>query len=165
LIGQQFLGGGGVEPLSAAWLVGLLAGHAAKLAGVAVEAAVEQIEEMAGERVKALVAAIRGHFRNDPAATDALDRLEKAPEDQRRRGAVEERLEEALASDPEFAATVARLAEAIRNVQSQSISVRDSGAVAVGGSVNIRGGWHAAGRDIQLGSPGPAGRPDPGEKP
>lgn len=139
-----------MEPISAAWIVAILAENAAKMAAPAVGSAVEKAGEVAGDAVRALVAAIRRHFGRDAGATDALDRLDEAPDDVRRRGAVEERIEEAMGRDSEFAETLTRLAEQIRATRDQSVVVRDSGAVAVQGDVNIRAGGHAAGRDITL---------------
>jgi hypothetical protein len=146
-----------MEPVTAAWVVGLLAKYGGDLAGRAVSSAADAAEDLLGEKVKSLIAAVRGHFHDDPAATDTLDRLDQAPADPRRRGAVEERLDEALAHDPEFAATLERLATEIRKVSPQSVTVSDSGAVAVNGSVNLQAGMHAAGRDLIIGD-GPGHR-------
>jgi hypothetical protein len=142
-----------MEPITAAWVVGLLAVHAKSLVGPAIETAAKEGGEFLAGRVKALVAAVRAHFRDDPAATDALDRLDQAPDDARRQGAVEERVEEALAADPSFVAALQQLADEIRAAGPQSVTVQDAGAVAVNGNVTLTAGGHAAGRDLIIGSP------------
>ena len=137
-----------MELVSAALVVKLLSGYAATLGGFVVSAAAPALEGFAKERIAALVDAVRKRFSGDAAANDALDRLDKAPEDPRRQGAVEERLDEVLQADPEFAELLTELVEAARTSVSGPVTVENSGATAVGGSVTITAHGDAAGRDV-----------------
>jgi len=142
-----------MEPITAAWLVGLLAQQAAAVIGGTVAHAADGAAHLAADGVDALVALIRRRFAGDAGATDAMDRLDRDPKDPRKRSAVEERLEEALGADPEFAAEVERLAARLqRDAAQPAVTIRDAGAVAFGGGgVQISGGTTAAGRDVVLG--------------
>jgi len=140
-----------MEPFTAAFVVSLLAQHAASLAGRGVKALADGAEDVLADKLGAVVAAVRKHFAGDAGAQDALDRLDAAPQDPRRQAGVEERLEEAMTRDGQFAATLGPLVEAVRRAQGGSVVIRDAGAVAVGGDVTVRGGRFAAGRDLRVG--------------
>lgn len=139
-----------MDLVSAALVVKLLSGYALTLGGAVLHGASTALEGFTQERVAAVVEAVRRRFAGDPGAADAVDRLEKAPGDQRRQGAVEERLDEAMLADPAFAELLTRLVEAARVPVTGSVAVRDAGAVAVGGSVSISARGHAAGRDVRI---------------
>jgi uncharacterized protein (DUF2126 family) len=150
-----------MEPLSVSFIVGLLAAHAERLVGRGLGVAAQQVEDALTERLSALAAAVRRYFADDHGATDALDRLDQAPDDHRRRAAVEDRLDEAMQRDPALAGLVSELAEAVRRTPggSMAVEVRDAGAVALQGDVSIHAGQHAAGRDLIVGRPAEADRP------
>ncbi len=137
-----------MELVSAAFVVKLIAGYAATLGGAAATAASGALEGFAKDGIGRLVAAVRRRFEGDPAAEDALERLDKAPDDTRRQGAVEERLEEVMSSDEAFATMLTELVEGARTSVSGTVTVTDAGATAIGGSVSISAQGNAAGRDI-----------------
>jgi len=130
-----------MEPSALGAVVGWLAGHAAQVAGGVVDSAV-------ADGVRRLWDAVAARFRGDPAAEGALARLREQPENPLRRGAVEDHLHELVASDPEFARTLAELVRALR--PEESAGVHNSGAVAMGqGRIGIRG-TYAGGRDVHV---------------
>jgi hypothetical protein len=135
-----------VDPFSASLVVGLLARYGSHLAGLAVEIA----DDGTKKGLAAVWDCVTRRFRGDAAATGALDRMAAEPQNTRRQGAVEDYLDEALRTDPGFAAELRRAVEALpaANLTAQ---VENSGAVVVGGSLTISGGQHAAGRDVVTG--------------
>jgi hypothetical protein len=134
-----------VDPISVSVVVGLLAQYAKHLAEVSSAGVDEQMKKSIGS----LWTAVTRRLRRDPTSAATLERLMAEPDNPRRRAAVEDHLEEALRSDPDFRNEVA---SALNAVRAGSITVRaeNSGAVAAGGTVTISGGHSAAGRDVVI---------------
>ena len=136
-----------MDPVSASAITSLVVVYAKHLAGVAGEA----VDGLFKEALEDTWNAIRARFRGDDQATGALVRLEEKPDNDRRRAAFEEHLEELMESDPAFRDELdalwsrAQAAHAVSGVQ-----VSDAGAVAIGGDVNLRAGGNLAGRDLTI---------------
>ncbi|MEV7553647.1 hypothetical protein AB0N89_28870 [Amycolatopsis sp. NPDC089917] len=87
-------------------------------------------------------------------ASGALDRLAEQPDNKRLQGAVEDHLDEILSADADFAASLSELVERMKATGHPGVQVRDSGAVAIGGNVSVKGTRQVAGRDITISAPG-----------
>jgi hypothetical protein len=131
-----------MDPLSASVLVGLLARYAKHLAG----AAEAKLDEATDHALTRLWAAVRARFSSDPHAVSTLDRVAEQPDNELRQAALQSYLSEAMQADREFALELARLAQPVTNT-TVTADIRNSGAVAAGGNVQISG-TIAAGRDV-----------------
>jgi hypothetical protein len=81
------------------------------LAKKALEAAGGKAGEGAWATLSRIAETIRSKFRDDPEATETLDRLEAKPESQARTAELAEVLQPQLAADPDFAKALAQLVE------------------------------------------------------
>lgn len=135
-----------MEPISAAFVVGMLATWARHLG----DSALEIVDDASKSGLEALWKRVANRFRRDDGATAALERLQADPDNPRRAAAVEDYLADELAADPSFADELARVT---RTISSGSIVVKGSGATAIGGDVTISGGRIAGGRDVVIGAP------------
>ncbi|WP_344071996.1 hypothetical protein [Streptomyces crystallinus] len=132
------------DPVTVGAITAVLVRWAQHTAGVAVDGIV-------GDRARSVWDAVAQRFRGDPQADGALRRLGDQPGNTNRRAAVADHLEELMAADAEFARTLAALVAAEREGRTQGSRVENSGAAVVGGgSVDIRGGGIAAGRDVTV---------------
>ncbi|EMD24215.1 hypothetical protein [Amycolatopsis azurea] len=139
-----------MDAISAAAITSLLINYGRHLAGVASEV----VDEGVRQGLRALWEKVRDRFSSDPQASGALDRLAEQPGNQRRQAAVEDHLDEVLSADADFAASLSELVERMKATGRHDIQVRDSGAVAIGGNVSIKGTRQVAGRDITISAPG-----------
>lgn len=135
-----------MDVVSAAAITSLLVTYGRHLAGVAGGV----LDEVVAERLRALWEKVRSRFAAEEQATGALERLAEQPENDRRRAALEDHLDELMQADADFAASLAELAEQVRSAGYANIRVQDAGAVAIGGDVTVSGSRYAAGRDITL---------------
>lgn len=138
-----------MDPLDVGAVVGLVVRYAEQLASGVLEGALT-------ERLRTVWDAVMNRFREDPVAEGALRRLQDQPSNANRRGAVEDHLQEITDSDPEFTRLLADLVHEAAEAggDSYALKVDNSGPVATGGStVVIRGGSHAAGRDLKAEGP------------
>jgi uncharacterized protein (DUF2126 family) len=131
-----------MDPVSASVVVGLLARYAKHLAGIAES----KLDEATDHALTRLWAAVRSRLSNDPHAVSTLDRVAEQPENELRQAALQGYLAEAMEADRAFALELARLAQPVTNT-TVTADIRNSGAVAAGGSVQISG-TIAAGRDV-----------------
>lgn len=138
-----------MDAVSAAAITSFLISYGRHLAGVASEV----VDEGVKQGLRALWDKVRGRLSSDPQATGALDRLAEQPDNQRRQAAVEDHLDEVMSADADFAASLSELVERITATGHHGIQVRDSGAVAIGGNVSIKGTRQVAGRDITISAP------------
>ena len=135
------------------------------LAGLAVAAVVNYLGQKAGrlarragqdvdggvdERLDRLYDAVKARLTGSPPAARMLDGLADDPADARRQGRLEFALEDVLASDPAFAATLERLVADLGDQRPGGVVVKDAGAVSLGGDVNMRG-TYVSGRDMNIG--------------
>jgi len=139
-----------MDAISAAAITSLLINYGRHLAGVASEV----VDEGVRQGLRALWEKVRDRLSSDPQASGALDRLAEQPDNQRRQAAVEDHLDEVLSADADFAASLSELVERMKATGRHDIQVRDSGAVAIGGNVSIKGTRQVAGRDITISAPG-----------
>jgi hypothetical protein len=138
-----------MDPVSTAAITSLLVTYGRHLAGIASDA----LDDKIADGLRALWEKVRDRFSSNEQATGALDRLAEQPDNTRRQAALEDHLDELMRADADFAASLAVLAERVRSGGHADIQVRDAGAVAIGGSVTIKGGRYTAGRDINLPEP------------
>jgi hypothetical protein len=131
-----------MDPISASFLVGLLARYASHLAGTAETA----LDEAVKQRLATLWESVRRRFASDPHAATTLQRVAEQPDNQLRRAALQDYLAEAMRTDRDFYLELARLAQPMMST-TVTADVRNSGAVAAGGTVTLSGRF-AAGRDI-----------------
>jgi hypothetical protein len=130
-----------MEVVAASAIVSFLVGYARHVAGGVADEAVRGW-------LQSLWNAVRERFAAEPQASGALLRMAEQPDNPRRQAAVEDHLDDLLASDSEFAAVLRQLMSQRPDLPS-SVEVRDAGAVAFGGNVSISGGSVAAGRDVR----------------
>ncbi|WHM40472.1 hypothetical protein [Streptomyces sp. BPTC-684] len=132
------------DPVTVGAVTAILVRWAQHAAGVAVDGLVT-------DRARSVWDAVANRFRRDPQADGALRRLGDQPGNANRRAAVADHLEELLAGDPEFARTLAALVAAEGDGRARGTRVENAGAAVIGGgSVDIRGGGIAAGRDVTV---------------
>jgi hypothetical protein len=122
-------------------------------------------DQAAGELGHATVAKLRGLYEavkrrvaRDSFAQSALERLEQQPENERRRGALEDAVAEVAEADPAFRHELARVLEEVQAAAGDRIEISDSGAVAIHGDVRMRG-TYVAGRDMRIGGTPPPAEP------
>ncbi|WP_329395811.1 hypothetical protein [Streptomyces melanogenes] len=131
------------DPVAVGAVTAILVRWAQHAAGVAVDGLVS-------DRARAVWDAVAHRFRRDPQADGALRRLGAQPGNANRRAAVADHLEELMARDPEFARALADLVAAERG-HAHGTRVDNAGAAVIGGgSVDVRGGGIAAGRDVTV---------------
>ncbi|MEU9862423.1 hypothetical protein AB0D99_16285 [Streptomyces sp. NPDC047971] len=145
-----------MEPLAVGAVVALVARYAEHLAD-------GEAETPATDRLRPLWDTVTARFSGDPVAAGALRRLRAQPGNTKRRGAVEDHLEELAENEPEFALSLATLLRAATGTEDGAGTARDDGA---GGAVadvpmaETRGGPFAAGRYVKVDGPFiPAARP------
>ncbi|MFF1481148.1 hypothetical protein ACFVYD_26960 [Streptomyces sp. NPDC058301] len=135
------------DPVAVGAITAILVRWAQHAAGVAVDGLVT-------DRARSVWDAVANRFRRDPQADGALRRLGDQPDNTDRRAAVAGHLEELMAADPEFARTLAALVTAEGEARTRAARVENAGAAVIGsGSVVIRGGGIAAGRDATVRGP------------
>lgn len=130
-----------MDPISVSVVVALLTKYAKHMAGITEDA----LDGVAKDGLAKLWTRVRTRLAGDPHAASTLDRMAEQPDNELRQAALQDYLADAMHMDHQFAADLARLAQPVTNTM--SADVRDSGAVALGGSVSISGGI-AAGRDV-----------------
>lgn len=108
----------------AAWAVAALAPYLATAAGKAAESLGESA---AG----ALFAKLREKFATRPAAAEALEDLQRAPDDADAQAALRVALKKALAADPELAAWLAAARDAAPDGTTQTLSQTGDGNKSV----------------------------------
>jgi len=131
-----------MDPISASVVVGLLAKFAAHLAGLAGTC----LDEAVKERLAKLWEVVRSRFARDPHAAITLQRVAEQPDNELRQAALQDYLAEAMQADREFCMELTRIAQPVVST-TVTADISNSGAVAAGGTVNIRGRI-AAGRDV-----------------
>lgn len=102
---------------------------------------------------EALWSALRKRFEGKPAAKEAMDDMQKAPQDQDAQAVLRVQLKKALAEDADFLAQIAKLleeAQAEAQAAGVQVTVRGSGAAAVGpGAVAAGTRGVAVGGDVK----------------
>jgi hypothetical protein len=129
---------------------------------------VDQVGDAVVGRLGALHDWVRGLLRRQPGAGAALERLEEEPADARRQGMVEFALSQLIERDDVLARELTDLVAAVDEQRpgavAQITQITQSGAVAVGGDVRMKG-TYVAGRDLTVGpqapAPGAGAPPDP----
>lgn len=128
-------------------LVRYVSDKVARLAG----RAGRDIDETVDDRLDRLYDSVRAHLSGDQRAERTLHDLEADPDDSRRQGRLELALEGVVESDPTFAARLAAMLDDLaQRPPPGGVVVRDAGAVALHGDVNISG-ENVAGRDLTIG--------------
>jgi hypothetical protein len=95
--------------------------------------------------------AVKARIVGDRSAERTLRELEAEPTDARVQGRLENALEGLVESDPAFGAHLSALLDVVAERSSLGrVDIRDSGAVALQGDVNLRG-KNVAGRDLTVG--------------
>ncbi|MFD9035889.1 hypothetical protein ACFVZW_32845 [Streptomyces sp. NPDC059567] len=115
-----------MEPLAADTVVALIARYAEHLAGAEAETA-------ATGRLRRLRDTVAARFDGDPVAEGALRRLQDQPDNAKRRGAVEDHLQELAENDPEFAHSLATLLREAAEADGDTGTVRNDMYVKVDG--------------------------------
>jgi hypothetical protein len=139
-----------MEPvtIAASVVVPLLVRYAQRLAGVAGKV----VDEALTDGLRALWNAVRNRMSGEPDGQRAMAELALNPADRPASDVLTERLEALIAADPSFASEVRRLVADVKRIEISHVDVTESGAVALGGDVNISG-TYAVGRDLHLSSP------------
>ncbi len=105
--------------------------------------------EEAGKRaVDEVWEAIRSRFVKVPATQRVTEKLLREPQNPTVQGAFQDRLEEALETDPAFAATLTRLLEGAK-AENYTADVSGSGAVALGSSPHAVGAHGVMANDVR----------------
>lgn len=140
-----------MDPMSIATAaVSLLFPFFSQLAGKMTERIGEGLGDAAMDRLRRLYETVRDRLTGDRFAGEALEGMRQQPESERDQGAVQYALARTIEEDPQFGETLQRLIEeAQRSVGPSVGQVSESGIVALGGDVNLRG-TNVAGRDMKI---------------
>jgi len=134
----------------AALAVGALVRYVSNKAARLARRAGRDIDEAVDDRLDRLYDTVRAHLTGDQRAERTLDDLETDPNDARRQGRLELALEGVVENDPAFAAQMAAMLDDLaQRPPPGGVLIRDAGAVALQGDVNIRG-ENVAGRDLTI---------------
>lgn len=152
-----------MDPLTlAATAVSMIAAYFARVGDSAAEKIGADLAGSLGERLGQLYERIKTKVSGDRFAEPTLERLEQQPDSGLRQAALAEILAELVTTDASFADDLSRLISASRAASDATLTqIADAGAVALRGTVNMRG-MYVAGRDMTINRP--AGE-QPGRKP
>jgi hypothetical protein len=128
-------------------LVRYVVSKGARLAG----RAGRDIDRAVDDRLDRLYDAVAARVAGNRPVERTLHQFEEDPTDDRRQGRLEYALEDLLTTDPDFTARLTALVEGLGAQAPGSVTVRDAGAVALGGDVH-QSGRYVAGRDLTIGS-------------
>jgi hypothetical protein len=145
-----------VDPLTLATsVVTLLMSYFARLGGRAAERTGDDLGDALTKRLEPLYKSIKARFVNDHLASASLAQLRAQPDDARHQGSLQYALAQILEADPAFGAALSTLVEEARSSGAPPrVTISNSGATAIGGSVTITAqGGSVAGRDATWAEP------------
>jgi hypothetical protein len=139
-----------VEPVTTITAVSLLAMYLKGLSEEAGKRTAAGLDDGTRHGLRRLYETVKRRLSRDSYADETLSRVQAEPDNERRRRALQDVLDELVETDVDFARELAGAVADARRAAGDSIQIDNSGAVAVQGNVVMRG-TNVAGRDLTIG--------------